>query len=830
MKYPWIPVVTAFASGILLLSVPSQSEIFFSATALLLIAAAYTLHLFNKNSISFYLAVATFFIFGGILKSRHIDFASAEHISHLIASTEIKKNQPLEIFGTTSSHPERGADHLLLYVDIHRVSQKRKTIACSGRVRLYIKLSQEWEDTFFRCPQESKIRFISTLKDPPDFNNPGCFNFPEFLKTEQVLYTTSINSPMALEIIPDNSLSPARAFSTLRSSLEETVFRHFSDADGLNEKGVFINALILGNRGYLDDETIKPLRRAGLMHITAISGFHIWIIGVLTFFLLRLCRLDHRWVIVATVLMMLFYWSVSGGRSSTTRAVIIAVVYLVSKLIARKTWLGNNLALAAFVILLFNPLDIFNPGFQLTFAAVISISICYQPIKKNLSLLKFLAPPLAASIAAQIGVLPLVAWHFNIVNLHSALSSLVIAPFAAAAIFFSFLFLIAGQFIPIINSLLVHLMSLTYGVFLEVADFTHSAFQTSLRLPSPPILLILIYYLMVAAWLLAEIKVREKNDYLSRGLYAAGLAALVAAVSMIIINPTAQPAEGKYVLHAIDVGQADSWFLQTPKGKGILIDGGGSPVGDFDIGEHVVSPALWHLGFRRIEAILATHADADHMEGLLSVISNFQVGEIWLHLPREKPLLLKKLLLIAKKRNIPVNLVTEGVVKHVDDVTIKFLSPPQEGFAGKHSANNNSTIARISFSQGSVLVTGDAELPAIKKVWRTHPLQLKSDVLLLPHHGSSDALFPPFISSVAPKVALVGVGRNNIFGFPHPLVKKELGRQNIPLLQTDKLGMISLEFRPDGITAHTGRKRKRADIPGLRNRLLNSKENVITQR
>lgn len=813
MKYPWIPVLTALLLGIVLTPATRGMETSLLYLSIVVIILATIFSIFKKFTSAYYITLIAFCCFGTIQTSRELHFEKDDHLASLVASGKIDINSPLEVSGVTTAHPERGMENLLLTVEVAQVTQLRKSWKCSGQISLYLKLSKQWASRFFRCPQGSQVRFITRLRIPRGFENPGCIDFPALLRLKQITYTGSINSPLVLEINTENrSFSLPRVLSSLRSDLEESIFKRFSDSEGLSIKGAFINALILGNRGYLDDNDLKPLKRAGLMHITAISGFHIWIVGLLAFTLLRLAGLPHRSVIFFSMLLMFFYWSISGGRSSTTRAVIIAIIFLCGKLFARKTWFFNNLALAAFVILFCNPLDLYNPGFQLTFAAVISIALCYQQIKHNLQMLKWLAPPLSASLAAQIGVIPLVAWHFNTINLHSAISSLIIIPVATVAIFVSFLFLLAAQFIPFVSDIFASLLSLSFGMFLEVAGFADSAFPFSMRLPAPPIWLIVFYYMLIVLWLLADKYFSEKNDYPSRMIYFSGLFSLVLAVTMVVVNPFVQPEKDHYTLHAIDVGQGDSWFFNLPDGKGVLIDGGGNPISDFDVGENVVSPVLWNLGFRTLEAVIATHPDSDHMEGLIAVIDNFQVEQLWLNLPYDKPPLLLKLLEHAEKRKVRVMEINEDRSFKTGEATFQFLAPPHPAFKGRDASNNNSAIIQARFPTGSFLVTGDSEIPALERVTRLHRDSLKTKILMVPHHGSRDALYTPFLDGASPEIALVGVGHENVFGFPHSSVIKALEIRRIPLLRTDKLGMISLEIGKSGILIKTGRKQLPLEI------------------
>lgn len=806
MRYPWVPITLAFVAGILLSSRSTEQIPFLLAIAGIATLAALILTVLGKRTVAFLCALLAFANMGMVLITRATVFSDPDHISALEQDNGIDFTRIIEIEGMVAEHPAKYDHGLRLIVDIRRLDQSGVSITASGRIQLYVNTPGTHDKMLSPFRSGDNIRFFSHLRKPTVYNNPGGFDYAEYLRRFGITHTAAVNSPLAVEILNRSGvLDPSAVISSVKAEFEEIIQQFFSDSGGLNQKGALLEALLLGNRGRIEEETIAPLRRAGLMHIIAISGYHVWVLSLICFGLLRLTGLNDRWTSSITALVIIFYWGLTGGRSSIGRASIIALLFLLGKIFQKKSFPANNLAFAALAILLLNPTEIYSAGFQLTFAAVISILICYRRIVPFLRPLGLAGPLLAVSISAQLGVIPLTAYHFNMVNVHSILSSIVVLPMVSLVILLGFTLLLIGHFIPFLAELLAGLISFNIGILLESVELLDRVLPFSIRLPAPPVWLIVSYYICLAAWAVAQIlrEKREAVDELPATLNLVAMIPAAIALLLLVVNPFHGPPTGFYRLHAIDVGQGESLLLELADGSAALIDSGGTPMSDFDIGESVVSPFLWHRGHRSIDLVMATHGHSDHVEGLNAVLRNFTVGQLWLPRGIRNNEDVAKLLDTANRRGTAIRYIGRGDEVRWRSTSWRFFNPPSPPYTGKDALNNNSLVCSVRIAGKKVLFTGDAEARALEEIIRQYGNELHADILKVPHHGSDDALNAELLELVRPRVAVISAGRNNLFNFPRPLVLRELKKHNILAARTDEKGWISILISGDSITVET---------------------------
>jgi competence protein ComEC len=264
----------------------------------------------------------------------------------------------------------------------------------------------------------------------------------------------------------------------------------------------------------------------------------------------------------------------------------------------------------------------------------------------------------------------------------------------------------------------------------------------------------------------------------------------------------------KLVLTFIDVGNGDSILLEFPKGKKMLIDGGGLQEDRFDIGKNVVAPFLWKRKIRRLDYLVLTHPDPDHLNGLNFIASHFSIGQFWESGVRtdSEPYLMLKDHLFKKGIKI-VSLNEKSPPRVINGVQVSFLNPPSgvsaySRKAGPFSLNNHSLVMKIQFKNTGILLPGDVEKEAEYRMLRgDYPLN--ADILKIPHHGSSSSSTPYFLQRVMPSCAILSVGERSIRRLPHPEVLKRYEQLGTKIFRTDRQGAITavtdgekIEIRP----------------------------------
>ncbi len=308
------------------------------------------------------------------------------------------------------------------------------------------------------------------------------------------------------------------------------------------------------------------------------------------------------------------------------------------------------------------------------------------------------------------------------------------------------------------------------------------------------------YGLFVAAVVLAQRSVRSGSRWQRR---LAGVAVLTAGVVAVAPRPIEHPRNALLV-EAIDVGQGDSLLLVTPDGKTLLVDGGGFGGGpnqapqDYDIGEEVVSPALWSRGIRHLDAVALSHAHSDHMGGLPSVLRNFHPDELWVgNNPRFGDY--NALLAEAASLHVRLRSMRAGDAFSFGSAKVNVLAPFRNYVPGPAPTNNDSLVLHVAYGATSVLLEGDAEAP-VEDAMLAEP-GIESTLLKVGHHGSLTSTTPEFLARVAPQWAVISCGLRNRYGHPKQEILEELQKARVRTFRTDTSGAACFALDGKAVTA-----------------------------
>ena len=571
---------------------------------------------------------------------------------------------------------------------------------------------------------------------------------------------------------------------------------------------------MLGEQGDIPEEIKEYFILTGTAHLLAISGDQFGIVALLSFSLLiwilkrseflLLSISVRKWAAGLTIPCIILYAFIAGGGISVIRAAIMVITFLFSILLNRERNLLHTLALAAFLILILSPPSLFDVSFQLSFLAVLSILYLVPRIlqefkqegislllktswKKNI--LKYIMLSLLVTGVAILGTAPFVALHFNRFSPIGFFTNLfiipwvgfLIVPLSLSASIFSFFFTPLATFLININGFITLIL-------LRVLAFFASLPFASFFVSTPTVFEIVLFYILL--FLVVHLKKRKAARYLFLGL-------CVVLVFDLAFWNLKDLFQKDLRLTFIDVGHGDSILIEFPRGKRMLIDGGGLREDRFDIGKNVIAPFLWKKKIRRVDTLVLTHPDPDHLKGLIFIASQFSIGQFWdngFQTDSDPYLQLKKIL---EEKKIKIHSLNEETpFQMINGVEISFLNPPvwnatQRKVRNLWDLNNASLVMKLRFKNVSVLLTGDIGKEAEERILRKGYL-LKSDVLKIPHHGSSSSSSPLFLERVKPTYAILSVGERNIGRLPHPEVLKRYLQLGSRILRTDKDGAITV--------------------------------------
>ncbi|MGI6148270.1 MAG: DNA internalization-related competence protein ComEC/Rec2 [Limnochordia bacterium] len=614
-------------------------------------------------------------------------------------------------------------------------------------------------------PPEEGIRsgdtvvFSGRISEPPAAPNPGVFCYKTYLSTRGA---TGVCWPEEYTIRP---AAAQPVLTRLRAYLAANI------RAGLSDPGLVV-ALVLGDRSGLSDEQIARWRDLGIAHLLAISGTHLGLLALIAGTVLNRLPVSRFGRFCLLQLILVIYVLLAGARPSTLRALLAALAAGWASLRRRQLDSLESWALVGCCLLSAEPRLIQDLGFQLSFAAAGGI-VLWGPVlrfSRFRRVWRWLCSSLAVSAIAQVSILPLLLHNFGSIALLGTLATLVMVPFVT-------LLLTGGIFVALgAGGFGIGSFVDTVRHIMEIAELGLYKWAVVWRPLRVGVDLWIFWALFIyAGWRLRQPHIARPRVTMSRLAWGA----LFLAVLLLL------PPNWKYPLEvtAVNVGQGDCIFVLTPFNEVILLDGGGDSLYWQERGRNVgierVVPYLKYRGVKRLDAVILSHPDEDHLFGLLAVLENFPVRAVLDNGLSTSSQTYKKYLSLIQEKQIPRYQVRAGDVLHLKSgAKLRFLHPHPETVPFL-SQNDASVVAALDYQGSTMLFTGDMEVVGILDLLeRSSGKDLRADVVKVPHHGSQSSLVPSFYEAVDANWALICTGPNT-FGHPHEQVLQYLGDKNI---------------------------------------------------
>ena len=696
------------------------------------------------------------------------------------------------------------------------------------------------------------------IKEPQRYHDPGAWQYADYLlaqgigahataRAAKVHVLSSGRADMRCRVFAIQSWASNRMIAYARSKAN----RRFPPLFALTEDDAgMLNAMLFGDRTRLDHTLRLGFERTGSFHLFVVSGMHVAILAGIVLWALRRLRVREWLATAVTLPLMTAYALLTGFGAPVQRALFMTAVFLIARFLSRERSVLNALGAAALAELVWSPASLFEASFQMTFLAIFAIAGIAVPLgergfmpwaraAKRLNELwqDPVLPPCLAQLRVMLRlwgeelsgvfgswtyalpalVLRIVLWMAELA-LIGLVAELVMALPMALYFHRATIFALPANMltVPIIGLLaplaviafVASLISswlamlpatatalLLHGIIRTIAHVSHIQ-AADLRLPGPTLWIAL---LAITSWAFCIWAVRRSKRW--------ALTALIALPFGTLAVLWPQPAtvlHGKLEVTAIDVGQGDSLLVVSPEGSAMLVDAGGpvgglneaaATTGNFDIGEEVVSPYLWSRRIRKLDVLVLSHAHSDHMGGMAAVMRNFLPRELWVATDPDSEAY-RALIAEATELGVKVKHLRAGNTSDWAGIQIKVLAPEASYVNSDQPSNNDSLVLRMEYGDASVLLEGDAEAQSEQAMAerRLAPVTL----LKIGHHGSRSSTTPAFFAALAPKDAVVSVGKGNTFGHPREEIIHRVASSGARLFRTDEFGLTTFLLDRDG--------------------------------
>ncbi len=796
MRYPMLIVAFGWLVGLY-----TASTISISKTILILLLLISMVFFFMSLFVYYRKAKLWFLFFiiaiclTGFIR---MDWYQIEHQSQF---PEEIMNQPIGLKGYIDSKPIVDGDLVKLMIEpiSYQWNNKEYSLETKEKVLVYLFLQEEYEQQIASTWKKGMgIKLIGEIGTPSSAGNPGLFDYQAYLAQKTIYWKVNVEDISKIKVSSGKALFVS--FSSFKEKLLRQIDLLFNDP-----YSGFIKAILLGERHDLSEDIRHDFSILGLSHLLAISGLHLSTLSLMLYWLLTKMRVTHENTVTIISIFLIGYMLLTGASASVVRATIMTVLMFYGLIWKQSISALQVLGIAFIFMTLYNPMWIYDIGFQLsmiiTFSILWGFTILIEKLPMKDGMLK---KALTLVIITQTASFPFVFYYFHQYSLLSWLLNLLVVPLFSMFIFpvALLIYLLSFLFFPLSHffaSILSELLTILFQWMHWSTSFSFFHFYGGV---SSFFWTIMIYILF--SWVLLRRKVKEA--FISFNLkkiifWSEKVVFLLLILTIIWVGFFNE--EG--VIIVIDVGQGDSILIQTPGHYEVLIDSGGKinfekeewrkRKDPFDIGEDVVLPFLHTRGLSKLDLAIVTHEDYDHIGGYLSIIDDIKIGTFVVssEFPRTKygEELQDKL----NEKNINIVHINHQKTVQLDKHTQMLFLPVDVELSSKE--NNHSFAVYLKMYQTKMLFSGDIESDGEQQLLEQYGLPTV-DILKIGHHGSNTSTSKIWLDALEPKAAIISVGLNNLYHHPSAEVINRLQIHEIPIWRTDLDGAVFVHIEEDG--------------------------------
>jgi competence protein ComEC len=735
-----------------------------------------------------------------------------------------------EVIGRVVAPVQHAPGRLTVILESEKAMPDGSSVRAPGLLRLV------WRDPGPAPHHGDRIQFHAKLHPPTGSFNPGGFDYAAYLERQGIEAVGTVSGPDAVRVISTGGSEWGWAvwnrIDRWRGTIRDAAIRSLEQP----ALGVFLG-IVIGERGYLDQELQDWFMVTGTVHLLSISGSHLGLVAFVMFWLVRyaVLRLPSPWLLtlsrvltpsrVAVILtwpVVALYTLLAGAELATVRSLVMITVGLATVWLGYERHLRHATAAGAILIVAHDPRAVFDISFQLSFLSVLTIVQCVWWLEQREDgtettgstwagrIWKYSAEALAISGAVTLATLPLVALYFHQVPWLGIVTNLVAVPFTGAV-------LVPLGLLSGVWTVAAGAETIPAGFWQErLLEWLVQGLRWFVDIPgsewhvaAPSLPAMLLFY--SALWAVSAGRIPRFGRVV-------GSVCVLCLVGWWVWSPRLGIDGDRWRVTFLDVGQGDSALIELPDGKTVLIDGG-ARYERFDVGRGIVAPFLWNRGIRRIDHVIGTHQQLDHVGGLIWLLRHVPVGRYWGTVGNRPEQFVAELKAALLERHVPEETPVRGQeILPGGPCRLTVLNPsdlaavPVADHSGSGSSlNNRSIVTRLECADRAVLFAADIETEGVRLL--TGGGRRPVTVLKVPHHGARSSLDREWLREIHPEYAVISVGRRNPYGHPVQAVLEALADEHAKIYRTDFDGAVWVTGRLSHPTVHVTSARELVPHP-----------------